>query len=388
MPSSRTVTSVGLRLTIAACACLAVAGCSSDGGDGAVRVAQAKVDSAEKDLKAAREDAASAASEFCAQGADYLVAVNRYGGVMTTREVTVGDVRDAGADLAEPAEDVIDSADAAVAARDAVTAAERDLNDAKATLAEAKGTTPTPTPSSKATTLVPSAAPASITRVEQAKADLDSAVEGINDETPLVQASQQLNAAAVALEMSWLSLLADVGCLTDEQQATAEEAVSAYTTTLQQSLALAGYYTATVDGVYGPATVSAVEALQQDHDLPVTGTMDRATTAALESDLVALGGDAAEQSVATAAAVQQTLSLAGFWSGPIDGEWTPALTEALEAFQTELGVEPTGTVDAATLAAVERAVAELGAEPEPTDGPTPSTEPEEEPSAATETPSS
>ena len=29
--------------------------------------------------------------------------------------------------------------------------------------------------------------------------------------------------------------------------------------------------------------------------------------------------------------------------------WTPALTEALKDFQTALGVEPTGTVDAATM---------------------------------------
>ena len=43
----------------------------------------------------------------------------------------------------------------------------------------------------------------------------------------------------------------------------AAEAVSDYTTALQQSLALAGYYTATVDGVYGPATVDAVQSLQK-----------------------------------------------------------------------------------------------------------------------------
>jgi len=85
----------------------------------------------------------------------------------------------------------------------------------------------------------------------------------------------------------------------------------------------------------------------------------------LESDLADLGGEAAEQSVATAAAVQQTLSLVGFWSGPIDGEWTPALTEALEAFQSELGITPTGAVDAATVAALEHAIADLRTEPDP-----------------------
>jgi len=386
-PSHKT-TRARIALATAACACLAVAGCSSDAdGDAAVRLAQAQVDDAKDSLAAAKEAATAAAADFCDQGSDYLVALNRYGGVMTTRQVTVGDVRDAGSDLAEPADDAADSADAAVAARDGVTAAEQDLADAKATLAEAKGKkpTPTPTPTSKATKLVPTAPPASVNRVEQAKEELDSAVEGINDETPLVQASQQLNAAAVALEMSWLSLLSDVGCLTDEQQATAAQAVSDYTTTLQQSLALAGYYSATVDGVYGPATVEAVEALQKAHDLPVTGAMDKATSAALESELADLGGDAAEQSTATAAAVQQTLSLAGFWTGPIDGEWTPALTEALKAFQTELGVKPSGEVDAATVAALERAIADLQAEPDESEEPEPTDEPSP---SATDTPSS
>jgi murein L,D-transpeptidase YcbB/YkuD len=388
MPTSPShpTTRAKLALATAACACLTVAGCSSDAdGDAAVRLAQAQVDAA-MDAGAATTAAATAASsEFCDQGAEYLVALNRYGGVMTTREVTVGDVRDAGSDLAAPADDVADSADAAVAARDAVTAAEQDLADAKAALAEAKGTTPAPTPTSKATKLVPTAPPASVNRVEQAEADLDSAVEGINDETPLAQASQQLNAAAVALEMSWLSLLSDVGCLTDEQQATAAQAVGDYTTALQQSLALAGYYTATVDGVYGPATVDAVEALQKAHDLPVTGAMDQATSAALDSELADLGGDAAEQSVATAAAVQQTLSLAGFWTGPIDGEWTPALTEALKAFQTQLGVKPSGVVDAATVAALERAIADLQAESEESEESDPTEDPS--PTSAT-TPSS
>ena len=368
----------GVRLAAVACAGLLLTGCSSDGGDGdgAVRLAKARVDDAKENLSAAKEEAAAAASEFCDQGADYLVALNRYGGVMTTRAVTVGDVREAGTDLAEPAEDVSDSADAAVAAREAVTAAEKELADAKAALARAKGTTPTPTPSptSKATEIVPSPPPASMNRVTKAKTELDSAVEGIADETPLTQASQQLNAAAVALEMSWLRLLSDVGCLTDEQQATGAEAVSAYTMTLQQSLSLAGYYTDTVDGVYGPATVDAVEALQKDNGLPVTGTVDTATSAALESELADLGGEAAEQSVATAAAVQQTLSLAGFWSGPVDGEWTPELTEALKAFQAALGVASTGEVDAATVAALDKAIAEQKAEPEPT----PSAEPEDD----------
>ena len=147
--------------------------------------------------------------------------------------------------------------------------------------------------------------------------------------------------------------------------------MAAYTTALQQDLATPGYYAGAVDGIYGPQTVAAVEALQKANGLPATGTVDKATAEALQAELLALGGAAAQQTVATTAAVQQTLELAGFWDGPVDGIWTPALTEALKEFQIELGVEPTGTVDAATIAAFEKALAELQ-EPEPSPTPTPS----------------
>jgi peptidoglycan hydrolase-like protein with peptidoglycan-binding domain len=135
-------------------------------------------------------------------------------------------------------------------------------------------------------------------------------------------------------------LFADAGCLTDEQAVQAEAAVREYTTVLQQSLLDAGYYDGEVDGVDGPATVDAIEALQQAHGLPGTGTVDKATAAALQSDVAAKGGAIAQEAVVSTAAVQQTLKIAGFWDGPVDGEWTPELTNALEDVQTELGVKP------------------------------------------------
>jgi len=151
--------------------------------------------------------------------------------------------------------------------------------------------------------------------------------------------------------------------------------VRAYTTALQTDLAAAGRYTDAVDGVYGPATVAAVEGLQEANGLPVTGTVDKATAAALQSELLALGGAATQEALTTTAAVQQTLKLVGFWDGPVDGTWTPELTEALMAFQTELGVEPTGVVDAATIAAFEKAIADLTAPESPSPEPTASATP-------------
>ena len=86
-----------------------------------------------------------------------------------------------------------------------------------------------------------------------------------------------------------------------------------------------------------------MEQLQTDSELPVTGFVDEATARALQDKLTAAGLDQARQTVM----LQTILSLVGFWDGPIDGVWTDELTQALKDFQTHLGVEPTGVVDAA-----------------------------------------
>src|SRR4029453_12429250 len=101
-------------------------------------------------------------------------------------------------------------------------------------------------------------------------------------------------------------------------------------TTLQTALADAGYYEAEVDGVYGPETVAAVEALQKANGLPQTGTLDKETQRALRTEIAAKGGAAAQEETASTAAVQQTLKLVGYWDGPVDGGGTDPLTDAPE----------------------------------------------------------
>jgi hypothetical protein len=49
----------------------------------------------------------------------------------------------------------------------------------------------------------------------------------------------------------------------------------------QQKLSVLGYDPGTVDGVLGPRTRQALQAFQQDHDLPSTGTLDAQTLEAL-----------------------------------------------------------------------------------------------------------
>jgi peptidoglycan hydrolase-like protein with peptidoglycan-binding domain len=352
---------------------VALVACSSAKANLAVKRAEKAVSEKQSAFNDAKSDLEAKTKAFCGSTADYITALDRYGDLLTTTAPTVGDVKTAGSDLAAPREAAISDAEAAVAAQEKLATAQKDLAQAEADLANARasasGKPATATPSTPAS-LAPLAPSATVNRVKQADAEFTATQQGITDQTPLVQASQQFNAAAVALEMSWLALFADAGCLTDEQQKQAEAAVHDYTATLQQSLTSAGYFTAAVDGVYGPSTVAAVEALQKAHGLPVTGTVDKATDAALQADLQAKGGAAAQQELTSTAAVQQTLKLAGYWTGPVDGQWTPALTDALKKFQTDLGVKPTGTVDAATIAALEKAIAAL---PKPGASSTPST---------------
>ncbi|CAM5778796.1 peptidoglycan-binding domain-containing protein [Cellulomonas persica] len=346
-----------------------------------VAVAEADVRAKERALTDAETAADEAMTDFCDATAEYVTSLDRYGDVLHTSAPTVGDVRDAGADLLAPAQDARSAGQAVVQTREAVLVARGALVDAQDALASAQAVAASqapPTPGPRPTSPPPAVAPASVDRVEQAEKDFTSTVAGITDETPLAQAAEQFNAAAVALETAWLQLVAQSGCLDDDQLAQAAAAASSYTSALQQSLADAGYYTDEVDGIYGPATVAAVEALQKAHDLPQTGTVDKATAAALEDELTELGGAEAQEALVTTTALQQTLMLAGYWDGPVDGQWSDELGAALGEAQEALGVPVTGVVDAATVGAFQEALAAVRApaaapsSDEPTASPEPS----------------
>jgi peptidoglycan hydrolase-like protein with peptidoglycan-binding domain len=335
-----------------------LAGCG-DGTSESQGLAQANVAAKEKALADAQAAQEAAQAEFCSAGSDYVTALDRYGDLMVSTAPTVGDVTAAGSDLEAPQAEAEASAEAAVSAQEAVTAAEQDLAQAQDRLAS---TSASGTPdgkaaeSDKSTSASPTAPPAEVTRVQQAQEEFTSAQKGISETTPLTQAGVQFNSAAVALEIAWLQLLSQAGCLSDDTQKQAVEAVTEYTKALQQDLATAGYYDGKVDGVYGPETVSAVQDLQKANDLPQTGAMDKATSAALNTELEKKGQASEQQSTSQTAALQQTLKLAGYWDGPVDGQWTPELTDAIEELQSDLGVEVTGTVDPATVSAFEKAV--------------------------------
>lgn len=67
------------------------------------------------------------------------------------------------------------------------------------------------------------------------------------------------------------------------------------------------------------------------------------------------------QASAQVSALQGVLKTLGYWDGEIDGQWTPELETALKTFQADLGVEQTGQLDEATLRALQQALADAEA---------------------------
>jgi uncharacterized surface protein with fasciclin (FAS1) repeats len=196
----------------------------------------------------------------------------------------------------------------------------------------------------------------SIPNVQEAEENFDAAVAGVNDRTPVVDAGVQVTSAAYALQVAWVRLFSDAGCIEDEAEAT--EWVSGYVSALQTDLATIGLYTGKIDGIYGPRTIEAVERLQEEAGLEVTGLPDPATQRALAERL-------GQQESAQVAALQGILTATGHYTGPVDGVWSDAVEDALKALQTELGVPATGVVDAATMRAFEAALIAAGNPPAP-----------------------
>jgi branched-chain amino acid transport system substrate-binding protein len=78
----------------------------------------------------------------------------------------------------------------------------------------------------------------------------------------------------------------------------------------------------------------------------------------LRIDLDQLRLQAAPRIAGFIAAVQADLALLGFYDGPIDGQQSEELTEAIRAFQEDQGLEATGELNVETIQALQAAVGE------------------------------
>lgn len=276
-------------------------------------------------------DVEAAQEQFCSDVRDYIDSVGQYGGLFQDVELTVGDVRNAQQELEPGLEAVRESA---AAFQEAV---EADPDSAVS---------------------IDLVEPESIEAVEEAEAAF-AAASDVEDRTTIVDAGVEFSSAAYQLEVAWVRLFNDAGCLEgdEEAQAEAQQWVSDYVAAIQTDFRALGYYNGAIDGIYGPRTIEAVEQFQEENGLPVTGLVDPATMAAVNAAL-------AGRESAQVGALQAIMIAAGYYDGSVDGQWSAEVEAALMAMQEDLGLEPTGVIDAATLRAIEDALAAAGQAPE------------------------
>lgn len=138
---------------------------------------------------------------------------------------------------------------------------------------------------------------------------------------------------------------------------------------VQKKLAAYGYYNGKVDGLPGSMTNAAIRRFQLAYNLKVTGELNHQTLAKLgldgsvpAPDYSAIGGifsngPFARAEVNTQVEVvrktQEKLAGEGFYAGPHNGMPSVALVKALEDWQRERGLAPTGRIDARTASALE-----------------------------------
>jgi peptidoglycan hydrolase-like protein with peptidoglycan-binding domain len=125
--------------------------------------------------------------------------------------------------------------------------------------------------------------------------------------------------------------------------------------TVQNRLRQLGFYDGPADGVWGPGTQQALERFQRARGLDRVGEPTAATMSAMGIDPSALTrtASAAEPLDPTVVrSIQQRLRRLGFYRGPIDGEWGAGSQAAVERFQRNRGLDPTGDLNPTTLAAL------------------------------------
>ena len=117
------------------------------------------------------------------------------------------------------------------------------------------------------------------------------------------------------------------------------------------------------DGIFGPATAGALKQFQTSQGLPATGTVDKATAAALASpkpvgvtDPTPSSGDGYAQYAEKGQrvlALQKALVEAGIaLRGGVDGDFGGGTSSAVMELQRQRGLPVTGKVDAATATAL------------------------------------
>lgn len=120
---------------------------------------------------------------------------------------------------------------------------------------------------------------------------------------------------------------------------------------VQARLKTYGYYTGTVDGVWGNGTLTAVLKYQSDRGLTVDGVVGSGTASKLGVTLSATaksGGITKGKTAANIKAVQTALKNAGYYKSSVDGAWGKRTLCAVLHFQSDNGLTVDGVVGSGT----------------------------------------
>lgn len=136
---------------------------------------------------------------------------------------------------------------------------------------------------------------------------------------------------------------------------------------VQAELQRTGFYSGEVDGIWGSQSAAAVRRFQLANDLRVTGELNEATLAGLGIRSTAVPRHKAladlfkggpylnappEFQVATVRKAKEKLKILGYYRGAINGDPSPDLNAALEAYQRSARFRATGRLDKTTLQAL------------------------------------
>lgn len=138
----------------------------------------------------------------------------------------------------------------------------------------------------------------------------------------------------------------------------AERGHIALITAIQRELVTRGYEPGEADGAAGMTTRAAVFAYQYDHGLPLTAEPHEEVLEALILGLPKVPGGAigalgphAERLVRT---VQSSLKALGFDAGAVDGQLGPQTRSAIQQFEMNQGLQPSGRISAPLIRALGR----------------------------------
>ncbi|MCZ7533669.1 MAG: peptidoglycan-binding protein [Acidimicrobiia bacterium] len=117
---------------------------------------------------------------------------------------------------------------------------------------------------------------------------------------------------------------------------------------VQQDLAALGFFDGQIDGIAGEETQKALKAFQTQQGLEADGEFGPKTDAALYPLLM--------KNKAYVESLQEDLTEAGLYTGPIDGSYGKGTKAAVEKLQESCDIEKTGNIDIATRICLDEAI--------------------------------